>query len=125
MNEFEDQGFNVLVVGSGAREAALALALSSDQSVRNIYVTPGKICGPLSPTDGLICCYFYLSLSGNCGINDQVLAPKVKSVGLDLDPCHSGLIKFCKDNEVGYPATSSFFLISHAFFLDKPSCART
>ncbi len=63
---------NILVIGGGGREHALAWQCAKDEKVKNVYVAPG-----------------------NAG---TALEPKCQNVVLEDE--HSGVIRFCQDNAI-------------------------
>ncbi len=66
---------NILVIGSGGREHALAWQCAKDDTVKNVYIAPG-----------------------NAG---TALEPKCQNVILnDTDGEHSGVIEFCQANAI-------------------------
>lgn len=66
---------NILVIGSGGREHALAWQCAKDDAVKNVYVAPG-----------------------NAG---SALEPKCQNIVLnDTNGEHSGVIEFCKNNAI-------------------------
>ncbi|WP_435978478.1 phosphoribosylamine--glycine ligase [Psychrobacter sp. DM4] len=67
---------NILVVGGGGREHALAWQCAKNDTVQNVYVAPG-----------------------NAG---TALEPKCKNIILDsdIDNEHSAVITFCQDNDI-------------------------
>lgn len=67
----------VLVLGSGGREEAIALAFANDTTVSRVYVVPG-----------------------NVSAKHEGLGSKLMSVDLDLDDGFNKLAIFCKENSV-------------------------